>query len=137
MTNPIMAEETKEAVSVTEQNDAGDDLVSSAQALLDEGKYEEAISLLQKAADMGDAEGQAMLGVCYFDGAGVEQNYETAVNYFRLAADQDNARGQNGLGTCYDLGLGVEQDYQEAVKYYRLAADQGYATAQCNLGVCY
>jgi TPR repeat protein len=31
----------------------------------DEEKYEEAIPLLQKAADLGDAEAQAELGGCY------------------------------------------------------------------------
>ena len=126
-----------EASSITEQNDAGDDLLSSAKALLDEGQYEEAIPLLQKAADMGDAEGQTLLAICYNDGQGVPQDYEAAMKYYRLAADQGYPRGLYNIGLLYDLGQGVEQNYEEAVKYYKLAADKGFDKAQYNLGVCY
>ncbi len=99
---PVMAEETREAASATEQTDAGENLMSGAQALLDEEKYEEAIPLLQKAADMGDEEAQAELGGCYDKGNGVEQDDEKALKYFRLAAEQGNPKGLYGLGLLYD-----------------------------------
>lgn len=51
-------------------------LVAQAQTLMDEEKYEEAIPLLQKAADLGDAEAQTKLGTCFVKGNGVEQDYE-------------------------------------------------------------
>lgn len=48
---PVMAE------SIQTQ-DTVEALLSQAKALQDEGRYEEAVPLLQKAADMGDAEAQ-------------------------------------------------------------------------------
>ena len=48
---PVMAESTQ-------TQDTAEALLSQARALQDEGRYEEAVPLLQKAADMGDAEAQ-------------------------------------------------------------------------------
>ena len=48
---PVMAESTQ-------TQDTAEALLSRARALQDEGRYEEAVPLLQKAADMGDAEAQ-------------------------------------------------------------------------------
>ena len=42
----------------TQTQDTAEALLSQARALQDESRYEEAVPLLQKAADMGDAEAQ-------------------------------------------------------------------------------
>ena len=47
---PVMAESTRMHENTAEE------LLSQARTLQDEGSYEEAVPLLQKAADMGDAE---------------------------------------------------------------------------------
>ena len=49
---PVMAESTRMHENTAEE------LLSQARALQDEGRYEEAVPLLQKAADMDDAEAQ-------------------------------------------------------------------------------
>ena len=108
-----------------------------AKALLDQGEYEAGISILEEAAAKGDPEAQFVLGNCYYEGTGVEQNYEEAVKYFRLAADQGLSWAQQNLGLCYFLGAGVEQDCEEAVRLYRLAADQGDEVATFNIGYSY
>ena len=46
---PVMAESTRMHENTAEE------LLSQARTLQDEGRYEEAVPLLQKAADMGDA----------------------------------------------------------------------------------
>ena len=48
---PVMAESAQ-------TQDTAEALLSRARALQDEGRYEEAVPQLQKAADMGDAEAQ-------------------------------------------------------------------------------
>ena len=92
---------------------------------------------LQQSAENGRAGAQTALGVCYYDGRGVEQNYEEAVKWYRKAAEQGTAAAQNNLGLCYRNGRGVEQNDEEAVKWYRKAAEQGNVSSQFNLGLSY
>lgn len=88
-------------------------------------------------AEQGDADAQALLGVVYYNGRGVEQDYGEAVRWSRLAAEQGNARGQALLGVAYYSGHGVAQDFDEAARWARLAAEQGDAGAQVVLGTLY
>ena len=71
---PVMAESTRMHENTAEE------LLSQARALQDEGRYEEAVPLLQKAADMGDAEAQDALGLCYSKALGVDRDYEKPWN---------------------------------------------------------
>lgn len=99
--------------------------------------YQNAVKWWRNAADLGIAEVQYCLGVCYENGNGVEKDSQEAVKWYRKAAEQGYAVAQCNLGNCYCNGLGVEKDYQEAVKWYRKATEQGNAGAQYNLGFCY
>jgi TPR repeat protein len=84
-----------------------------------------------------DASAQYNLGVCYYNGEGVEKDYAEAVKWFRKSAEQGHAVAQYCLGVSYDKGEGVPQDYAEAVKWFRKSAEQGHAVAQYCLGVFY
>lgn len=57
----------------------------------------EAIQLLQRAADEGNANAQVNLGKAYYEGKGVSQNMETAAYYFGLAAEQGNQTAIDNL----------------------------------------
>jgi TPR repeat protein len=105
--------------------------------LYDAKKYDEAKVFLEKAANLGNADAQNNLGVCYQNGYGVGQDVAEAVKWYRLSAEQGNAFAQYNLAQCYFYGNGVGQNYPEAVRLYRLLADQGNADAQNRLGVCY
>lgn len=60
--------------------------------------YDHAFSYFQISGDIkGYAPAQNMLGVCYRDGLGTEQNTEEAERYFRLSADQGYAPAQENL----------------------------------------
>jgi TPR repeat protein len=99
--------------------------------------YATALAKWRTAAQQGDADSQANLGVIYSKGQGVAQDYKEAVRLYKLAAQQGNATAQSNLGFMYDEGQGVAQDYVEAVRWYKLAAAQGNAKAQTNLGASY
>ena len=70
---PVMAESAQ-------TQDTAEALLSRARALQDEGRYEEAVPLLQKAADMDDAKAQDALGLCYSKTLGVDRDYEKPWN---------------------------------------------------------
>ena len=63
------------------------------------------------------------MGVCYYNGEGVDQDKAVAVEWLRKAAEQGYARAQNNLGYCYEYGQGVDKDTAVAVEWYRKAAE--------------
>ena len=50
------------------------------------------------------------LGVCYYEGEGVEQDYHAASGLFKLAADKGHSGAQLALGACFHHGHGVQQN---------------------------
>ena len=106
--------------------------------IADENKeYAEAVKWFAKAAELGYANAQWMLGYCYEMGQGVAKDYVVAVKWYREAAAQGHITAQWFLGSCYEIGKGVAKDYTEAAKWYREAAKQGDAWSQSSLGRCY
>ncbi|TMW56014.1 hypothetical protein Poli38472_008662 [Pythium oligandrum] len=110
--------------------------------------HHQAKKLLERAADMGNANAQAMLGHVYSYGlADVAVNATAAMAYYREALDgsvssedQDEALGRleaaNGLGLVYYNGVGGQQvDYERAMSYFELAAASGHAEGVYNAAV--
>ncbi|RAY15970.1 hypothetical protein DPM19_09495 [Actinomadura craniellae] len=86
---------------------------------------------LQKAADAGRADAQALVG-----GLALEyiNNAEAALRYFKMAAEAGHPAGQRGLGHMLANGIGVEQDTSEAASLFKAAAEAGDLIASFNLG---
>jgi TPR repeat protein len=78
-----------------------------------------------------------LIGVCYSEGLGTNQDQREAVRWCRQSAEQGYAAAQAYLGFCFFAGNGVPRNLEDAVRWYRMSADQGYAGAQCNLGLCF
>jgi TPR repeat protein len=97
----------------------------------------QAVSWWRKAAELGDADAQCIMGQSYANGLGVVQDYVQAVLWYRKAAEQGNVMAQYHLGVCYFNSAGVAQDNVHAVYWTRKAAEQGNETAQLSLGWCY
>ena len=70
---------------------------------------------------MGSAAGKSNLGVCYYDGLGVEQDYVKAAELYRKAAEDNFGWAMRNLGECYEEGKGVEKNLDEAKRWYRKA----------------
>ena len=88
-------------------------------------------------AEQGYSSAQYNMGLCLYNGDGVNQDYKEAVRWFQKAAEQGCVDAQYSLGCCYDNGFGVSKNYTEAAKWYRTAAEQGHADAQYSFGECY
>ena len=56
-----------------------------------------AVYWLRKASDQNYAWGQALLGLAYTLGKGVERNYQTAVYWYRKAAEQGHEAAKKWL----------------------------------------
>ncbi len=104
-----------------------------AESLYADGDYTAAVEWYRRAADLGHADAQNSLGLCYEVGRGVDMDKQEAVRWYKKAAEQGERYAQCNLGFCYEEGIGVSVDYYEAVKWYRKAAEQGDEYAKENL----
>jgi hypothetical protein len=84
--------------------------------------YTQAIFWLRKAAEQGNANAQAALGMMYANGQGVPQDYAQALFWYRKAAEQGESSAQNNLGVMYANGQGVPRSNVIAYALYNLAA---------------
>ncbi len=96
-----------------------------AQAAYKNGDFEKSSKLASVLAEKGDAEAQALLGLQYKTGEGIEQNDRLAVRWSRAAAEQGSPAGQLTLATLYAQGSGVPHDMVIAYMWLELSAAQG------------
>ena len=80
-----------------------------------------AVNLLSSAVsqshhDLGLA--YYLLGHCYEEGCGVEQNFNKAFGMYQKSFDLDESTGTQSLARCYEEGIGVKIDYKMAAKLY-------------------
>ena len=94
---------------------------------------ERGISLLKKAAQLGDVHSMARLALYYK----ALQDYDLMVKYTKDAAAKGDAVAMYNLGTFYRDGTGVPNDTTMAVEYFKKAAQQGDATSKNELGFLY
>lgn len=92
--------------------------------------YQKAIPLLEKAAMLGNAEAQNLLGLCYGAGKGTEKDYTKALHWYLKAAEQGYTSAQYNCGLYYREGYGTEKDEDKAFEWYQKAAAQGHEKAK-------
>lgn len=83
-----------------------------------------AVELARVAADKGNAGGLLNMGVCYYEGIGVERDCAKAAQYFEKSLQLGNLRGLNALAYMYAEGEGVSKDVQKAWQYAERALAQ-------------
>lgn len=104
--------------------------------LLDQGKPEEAMPLLERAAAQQYPEAMALTATHLLDGARNE-DLPRAVALLQQAAAKGNPTAHWMLAECYSTGRGVVQDDGEAARHYQQAASTGVIPAQFALARAY
>lgn len=99
--------------------------------------YDKAFEFFKKAADLGNADAQWKLGICYLFGEGILKDEEKGVEWIKKAAEKGHCYAQVDLGVCYFNGTGVIKNYSEAFNWLKKPAEQGICKAQAFLGMCY
>jgi len=97
----------------------------------------------QKASDLGAAEGQVDLGICYQQGISCESESGTrlfsqdgcaATRLYKAAAEKGNVQGLYNLGLSLKYGYCAGQkDLNEAKQYLERAANGGSQAARREL----
>jgi uncharacterized delta-60 repeat protein len=105
-----------------------------------ERNYEKALEWYQKAAETGDLNGQAHLGMLFISpqGPGAAAHLDQAFKWLKKPAEAGNARAQGGLGYLYKVGFyGVPANFSDALTWLLRGADQGDPFAQFHLSMMY
>jgi hypothetical protein len=89
------------------------------------------------AAEKGDLNAQAKLGVMYYWGEGAPMDWNEAQVWLRKASERGNPDAQAKLGAMCFLGQGGPRNLEESLHWFRLAAEQGEPYAQGCMGVMY
>ncbi|MBQ9770363.1 MAG: SEL1-like repeat protein [Lentisphaeria bacterium] len=116
---------------------AGEHEMTLAKSMVGDSRNVNAFRIFQKYAEQGNAEAEAWLGKCYYDGIGTSVNYQKAYRYFSRAARKNNPRGINGVAVCKHYGHGTRIDLRTAFNYYKKAADMKFPLAVLNLARVY
>ena len=74
-------------------------------AAYDRRDFAEALRVCRPLAEQGDPKSQAVLGLMYMRGQGVQHDDLEAVDWFRKAAEQGDGTGEAWLGFSYFMGL--------------------------------
>jgi hypothetical protein len=82
--------------------------------------YQEAMQWFQRAADQGNAEAQARIGMMYHFGRGVARDDAEAARWYLLAANGGYAWAQLQLSDMYQRGVGVPRSHEESRKWLKL-----------------
>ncbi len=88
-------------------------------------------------ANLGSVEAIAMLGECYVDGIGVEEDVEKAIYYYDKAIVLGSANALFYKAQLYYIGIGVEVDHDKAFHLLSKAVLGGCIDATYYLGECH
>ncbi len=98
--------------------------------------YRRAVGWFRAAAEAGDADGIAMLGLCQLEGLGMPADAVQARALLERAAALNSAIGWFQLGRVFMTGRGGPADESAGLSAYVTAASKGHADATFNLANC-
>ena len=75
------------------------------------------------------------LGLCYYQGIGVEKDVKRAVELYRQGVGPTPWGAMTNLVFCNHQGIGVEKDLKRAVEFYRQGGEAGNKMARVPLAV--
>ncbi|MBW8880046.1 MAG: sel1 repeat family protein, partial [Asticcacaulis sp.] len=97
----------------------------------------QAVIMLRRAANKGEAIAYVDLGRAYATGAGGSVDAQLAFSYFQMAANSGSVDGLVEMGRAYATGYGVTRDSERAVATFQKAAGLGNVEAMLLLSYCY
>lgn len=114
-----------------------DDAVAGKR-LYEEGRYEQALPLVTRAAEAGDMEAQYRLCLMLRQGQGMKKpDANRAYAWCRQSAEQGYGPAEYEVAASLQAGQGTEKDMAAARDYYMRASRQGVPEAQYALGRLY
>ena len=107
-----------------------DDLWNEGVQYYQNNRFDKALEIFTKAAELGSDKAQYQTGYMHMNGKGTAQNYSKAVYWLEKSAAQNFVSAFNTLGLCYYNGNGVAKDLYKALDYFEKAAALGHENAK-------
>jgi hypothetical protein len=102
------------------------------------GRNGEALSYLEKSAELGYPPAEGALGVDYLRGIGKQADPEKGIYWLNLSAQQGDRSAQVFLGAALEDGSdNVRRDETRAIALFKQAAAQHQSLAEYRLGIDY
>ena len=111
--------------------------MAEADALYDNGRYEEAFAAYAELAKEQDGAAMLRMAEMFEAGEGVAASNTRALTWYRRAAAHDIAEAHFRIGEMYETGIAAPRDYGAAVRSYQAAADLGHTQALIRLANLY
>lgn len=102
-----------------------------------DGRYEQALEILQPLAKQRNTGAQFYLALMYNNGQGVEADIPTTIKWLKKAARAGHAKSIYLLGKFHAAGRGVEQDTGKTRRLWIRAGNKGELEAQTGLAQFY
>lgn len=114
-----------------------DNSVEKGLKLLSEENYEDALDILFPYAESGDLEAQAVVGLLYHLGLGIERDVNLAITWLEKAAKQGSGDAAHNLGTLY-LTCEVDRpiDKEKSKYWFNRAKKLGFKVSDDRWYVC-
>lgn len=112
-------------------------LNQQSKELIQQGKYTEALPILKKLAELGNAEAQYNYGYFLQSGTAGVKNEQEAVKWYEKSSDNGFNDGHYAMMMAYGNGQGIEQNSEKAFQYALKCANNNDATCMWNVVNCY
>ena len=99
--------------------------------------FENAMSWLEKSANLGNAQAQFELSDMYMREDTALYDLEEGFRRLTQSAQNGYSKAKNNLAICYLRGRGTLQDDQQAFHWMEQASDDGHVEARRKLGILY
>ena len=93
-----------------------------AQNLINDKKYDEAVSMLDKAIANKEYEASSIIGMLYLTGLYVEKDINKGLDYLNIGLNNNDPKSISALGDCYYNGKYIDVDLAKAKELYQKAS---------------
>ena len=114
-----------------------EDLNKRANEFIEKGDIKNAVPLIKKAAELGNAEAQYNYGYCFQEGFEVDKNDSIANIWLLKSANQGWINAQFKIAYSYATGRGIEKNKDEAFFWSLKCAQQHDPECMFNVISCY
>lgn len=116
---------------------SAEELNLKSKQLIQERKFEEALPLVKKSAELGNPEAQYNYAIFLQEGIGIQKNEQESIKWYSKSSDNGFNDGHYAMMMAYGNGQGIEQNSEKAFEYALKCANNNDATCMWNVVNCY
>ncbi len=112
---------------------SAEELNQQSKELIQQNKFEEALPIVKKTAELGNSEAQYNYAFFLQEGIGIQKNEQEAIKWYSKSSDNGFNDGHYAMMMAYGNGQGIEQNSKKAFEYALKCANNNDATCMWNV----